>query len=436
MKPVNVGIIGFGTVGAGTAEVLLQNREVIRNRVGTDIVIRRIADLDVTSDRGVPIDPSVLVREAREVLEDPEVHIVAELMGGTGKAREYILEAMERGKHVVTANKALLAEHGREIYEAAERCGVDLAFEASVGAGIPIIGSLRGGLSANRVTSIMGILNGTSNYILTRMTERDQPYDQAVQEAIELGYAEDPPTLDVDGTDAAHKLAILISITFGAPAALSRIHREGIEGVSPEDIRFAQEFGYRIKLLAIARHGRDGVEARVHPAMIPADHILANVNGPYNAIHVEGDFVGPNLYYGLGAGRRSTGSAVASDIIYLAREIRQGMKNFMPPLAHARPLEPEITIRPMEALRSAYYFRFSALDRPGVLSRISGILGEHDISLSSVIQKGREINGSVPVVTLTHEALERNVVQALSRLDPLDILTHPTRVIRVEGGAS
>lgn len=433
MKSVNVGIIGFGTVGAGTAEVLLRNREIIRNRVGADIVIRRIADLDITSDRGVAVEPSVLTRDAEDVLSDPEIHIVAELMGGTGKAREFILTAMERGKHVVTANKALLAEHGREIYEAAGLHGVDLAFEASVGGGIPIIGSLRGGLSANRVTTIMGILNGTSNYILTRMTEKDQPYDRAVQEAIELGYAEDPPTLDVDGTDAAHKLAILISITFGAPAALERIHCEGIGRITPEDIRFADEFGYRIKLLAIARHSKEGVEARVHPAMIPKDHILANVNGPYNAIHLEGDFVGPNLYYGLGAGRRPTGSAVASDIIYLAREIRQGMKNFMPPLAHARPLETEIAIRPMAELRSAYYFRFSAMDRPGVLSRISGILGEHDISLSSVIQKGREINGSVPVVTLTHEALERNVMEALSRLDPLDILTHPTRVIRVEG---
>mgnify|MGYP006279724481 CR=1 FL=1 len=433
VKPVNVGIIGFGTVGAGTAEVLLQNREIIRNRVGAEIVIRRIADLDVASDRGVAVDPSILTRDAEEVVRDPEIQIVAELMGGTGKARELILAAMASGKHVVTANKALLAEHGKEIYEAAERHGVDLAFEASVGGGIPIIGSLRGGLSANRVTSIMGILNGTSNYILTRMTEKDQPYDEAVQEAIQLGYAEDPPTLDVDGTDAAHKLAILISITFGAPAALGRIHREGIDRITPEDIRFANEFGRRIKLLAIARNRNGRVEARVHPAMVPTDHILANVNGPYNAIYVEGDFVGPNLYYGLGAGRRPTGSAVASDIIYLAREIRQGMKNFMPPLAHARPLETEIDIQPMDELKSSYYFRFSALDRPGVLSRVAGILGEHEISLSSVIQKGREVNGSVPVVMLTHEALERNVNRALARLDPLDILTHPTMVIRVEG---
>ncbi|MFO7784579.1 MAG: homoserine dehydrogenase [Thermodesulfobacteriota bacterium] len=433
MKTVNVGIIGFGTVGAGTVEVLVKNRDIIRNRVGAEIVVRRIADLDVSSDRGVPIDPGILTHDAMDIIQDPEIHIVAELMGGVDKAREFILSAMEQGKHVVTANKALLAEHGREIYRAAERRGVDLAFEASVGAGIPIIGSLRGGLSANRVTLIMGILNGTSNYILTRMTEMDQPYGEAVREAIELGYAEDPPTLDVDGTDAAHKLAILISITFGVPASLDRIHREGIEKITPEDIRFADEFGYRIKLVAVARHSNGKVEARVHPTMIPKDHMLANVNGPFNAIYLEGDFVGPNLYYGLGAGRRPTGSAVASDIIYLAREIRQGMKNFMPPLAHARPLESEIDIQPMDELRSAYYFRFSALDRPGVLSRISGVLGEHDISLSSVIQKGREVNGSVPVVMLTHEARERDVIQALGRLDSLDILTHPTMMLRVQG---
>ncbi len=432
MKSVKVGIIGFGTVGAGTVEVLLKNRDVIRNRVGADVVVTRIADLDLVSDRGVPVDPEVLTVDAMDIIKDPEIQIVAELMGGVDKARRFILSAMEHGKHVVTANKALLAEHGGEIYEAAERCGVDLAFEASVGGGIPIIGSLRGGLSANRVVLIMGILNGTSNYILTRMTEMDQPYDEAVRQAIELGYAEDPPTLDVDGTDAAHKLAILIAITFGVPPSLARIHREGIERITPEDIRFADEFGYRVKLLALARHHDGRVEARVHPAMVPKDHMLANVNGPYNAIYLEGDFVGPNLYYGLGAGRRPTGSAVASDIICLAREIRQGIKDFMPPLAHARPLKSEIDIQPMDELRSTYYFRFSALDRPGVLSRISGILSEHEISLSSVIQKGRKLNGSVPVVMLTHEARESDVVKALARLDPLDILTRPTMMLRVQ----
>jgi len=434
MDRVNVGIIGFGTVGAGTVEALLRNRELIRNRVGADITVRRIADLDTETGRGIDVDPSILTRDAMEVINDPEIHIVAELMGGVGKAREYILEAMEKGKHVVTANKALLAEHGGEIYEAAERCGVDLAFEASVGGGIPIIGSLRGGLSANRITSIMGILNGTSNYILTRMTDVGKSYEDAVQEAIELGFAEDPPTLDVNGMDAAHKLAILISITFGVPAAFSRIHREGIDRLTPDDIRFAAEFGYQIKLLAIARNHNGRVEARVHPAMIPADHILANVKGSYNAIYLEGDFVGPNLYYGHGAGRKPTASAVASDIIYLAREIRHGMKHFMPPLAHARPQETEIDIIPIEELTCSYYFRFDVLDRPGVLSRISGILGDNDISLYSVLQKGRAEKGSVPVVMLTHEALERNVSRAISELEKLDTLIQPAMVIRVEAG--
>ncbi len=433
MKQVNVGVIGFGTVGAGTVEVLLENREIIRNRVGADITVRRIADLDLESDRGVKVPSSLLTRDAMEVINDPEIHIVAELMGGTGKAKEYILQAMEKGKHVVTANKALLAEYGGEIYESARIHGVDVAFEGAVGAGIPIIGSLRGGLSANRVKTIVGILNGTSNYILTRMTREGLPYDRAVREAISLGYAEDPPTLDVDGTDAAHKLAILISICFGVPASFGRIHREGIDRLTPEDIGFAREFGYAVKLLAVARQHGERVEARVHPAMIPEGHILANVNGPYNAVYLEGDFVGPNLYYGLGAGRRPTGSAVASDIIYLARQIRQGMENFMPPLAHARPREEEIDILPIEDLTSSYYFRFSALDQPGVLSRISGVLGEHGISLSSVIQKGREVNGSVPVVMLTHEAREGNVIRALAELGPLPVLTHPTVMVRVEG---
>ncbi|MFP3927275.1 MAG: homoserine dehydrogenase [Desulfobacteraceae bacterium] len=432
MKQVNVGVIGFGTVGAGTVEALLENREIIRNRVGADIVVRRIADLDAETDRGVSLAPGVLTRDAMEVIDDPEIHIVAELMGGTGKAKEYILRAMDKGKHVVTANKALLAEYGKEIYEAARLNEVDLAFEGSVGGGIPIIGSLRGGLSANRIGTIVGILNGTSNYILTRMSEEGMPYDQAVQEAISLGYAEDPPTLDVDGTDAAHKLAILISICFGVPAAFGRIHREGIDRLTPEDVGFAKEFGYSVKLLAVARRHGERVEARVHPTMIPGDHILANVNGPYNAVYLEGDFVGPNLYYGLGAGRHPTGSAVASDIIYLAREIRQGMKNFIPPLAHARPREEEIDILPIEDLTSAYYFRFSALDRPGVLSKISGILGENDISLSSVIQKGRRASGSVPVVMLTHEAEEGNVIRALAELDKLPVLTSPTVMVRVE----
>jgi homoserine dehydrogenase len=432
MSEINVGIIGFGTVGAGTVEILLQNRDMISDRVGSDIIVKKIADLDIKSDRGISLESGILTTDAMDVINDPQIHIVVELMGGMEKAKEYILKAMEKGKHVVTANKALLGEKGRGIYRAAEKFGVSLGFEASVGGGIPVIRSLREGLSANRIESIMGILNGTSNYILTRMTQKGLPYGQAVQEAMDLGYAEDPPTLDVSGTDAAHKLAILISIAFGIPVSFDSIYRQGIDKLTPEDISFASEFGYCLKLLAIAKNLGDRVEARVHPAMVPLNHIMANVNGAYNAIYLEGDFVGPNLYYGLGAGKRPTGSAVVSDIIYLARQIGHGVKSLIPPLAHARPQSDIISIQPIEELHSAYYFRFSALDRPGVLSKISGILGDHQISIHSMLQKGRETDGSVPVVILTHEAREKIVSEALSLMDQLDVLTDKTMVIRVE----
>ena len=432
MQQINVGIIGFGTVGAGAVEVLQNNGDIIANRVGSKIVVKKIADLDVDSDRGIPIKQGLLTREAMDVIEDPNIHIVVELIGGIEKAKEYLLRAMKNGKHVVTANKALLAEFGDEIYLAAEQNGVSIGFEASVGGGIPIVRSFREGLSANRIETIMGILNGTSNYILTEMTQKGLPYDQVVQEAIDHGYAEDPPTLDVDGTDAAHKLAILISIAFGTPVSFDSIYREGIDQLTPEDIRFATEFGYCIKLLAVARNIKGKVEARVHPAMVPLDHILANVNGVFNALYLEGDFVGPNLYYGLGAGGRPTGSAVVSDIVQLARQIRAKINTLMPPLAHVRPQGHSISIQPIEALNSAYYFRFAAIDKPGVLSKIAGILGKHQISIASVIQKGREVKGSVPVVMLTHEAQESSVRKALSMMDQLDVLTDKTMMVRVE----
>jgi len=432
MSKVNVGIIGFGTVGSGTVEALIENREIISNRAGTDVIIRKIADLDIKTKREVVVARELLTTRAMDVIEDPEIHIVVELIGGVKAAKEYILKAMKEGKHVVTANKALLAEHGQEIYQTADRYGVSLAFEASVGGGIPIIRALRSGLSANRIKTVMGILNGTSNYILTRMTRKGEPYNKVVQDAVDLGLAEDPPTLDVDGTDAAHKLAILISIAFGSPASFEEIYREGISSLTPDDIRFARELGYCIKLLAISRV-RDGrLEARVHPAMIPRDHILANVNGAYNAIYLDGDLVGPNLYYGLGAGKKPTASAVVSDIIDLARHIRPETHLIIPPLAHFDPHDKGLLIRPMEDLVSEYYFRVSALDKPGVLSTIAGILADQQISISSVIQKERETGGPVPVVMLTHEAVECNVQKAVSLIDQLDVVMDKTVMIRVE----
>jgi len=434
MQHINVGIIGFGTVGAGAVEILLQNRDIIHNRVGFPVVLKRIADIDTDSDRGIPIEQDVLTTDAMDVINDPEIDIVVELIGGIEHAKDYILKAMENGKHVVTANKALLAEYGREIYQGSIKYGVNLAFEASVGGGIPVIRSLREGLAANRIKIIMGILNGTSNYILTQMTQKGLPYRKAVQEAIDLGYAEDPPTLDINGTDAAHKLAILISIAFGIPASFDSIYREGIDRLTPEDINFANEFGYCLKLLAVAKDRGDRIEARVHPAMISLDHIMANVNEAYNAIYLEGDFVGPNLYYGMGAGRRPTGSAVVSDIMNLATQIQHGAKTTVPLSAQTPSLEHDLSIQPIEELHTAYYFRFSAIDKPGVLSKISGILGDHEISISSVLQKGRKINGSVPIVMMTHEAQESGVIEALSLMDRLDVLTDKTMVIRVEEG--
>jgi len=433
MQQVNVGIIGFGTVGAGTVEALLNNRETISSRVGSEIAVKRIADLDLAADRGIKLPPGILIRDADVIINDPDIHIVVELIGGLKKAKELILAALKNGKHVVTANKALLAEYGSEIYRTAEENGVNIAFEASVGGAIPVIRSIREGLSANNIKTIMGIVNGTSNYILTRMTQDGLPYAEAVAGAVKLGYAEDPPTLDVDGTDASHKLAILISVAFGAPVPFKSIYREGIDQLTPDDINFARDFGYNLKLLAIARIKEGKIEARVHPAMVPRNHIMANVNEAYNAIYVEGDFAGPSLYYGLGAGRRPTGSAVVSDIVSIARQIRSGAVILMPPLAHAK-VRNDISMQGIEDLITPYYFRFSATDKPGVLSKISGVLGDNNISISSVIQKGRGEKGAVPIVMLTHEAKERNVVKALKELSGLDILMDRTMMIRVEQG--
>ena len=432
MSEVKVGLIGFGTVGAGTVEVLATNRELIEDRVGAAIALKRIADLDIQSDRGVKVDHGLLTTDAMEIINDPEIDVVVELIGGCDEAMEYILMAMERGKHVVTANKALIAQHGNELFEAAERCGVDIAFEASVGGGIPIIRALREGLAANQIQAVLAILNGTSNYILTRMTEEGLSFDDALALAQRLGYAEADSTLDIDGSDAAHKLTIIVSLVFGYPCKYEDVYREGIGEISPEDIRFAAEFGYCVKLLAIARRVDDQIEARLHPAFVPLDHILANVKEAYNAIYMEGDFVGPTLFYGLGAGRRPTGSAVVSDIMDIARNQIKGIARRVSPLSFARSPVVELSLRPMDQVICDYYFRVSAVDRPGVLSRISGVLGANNISIASVIQKKREAHGSVPVVMLTHEARERDVRKSLEIIDKLDVVTEKTVLFRVE----
>lgn len=432
MPKLHVGMIGFGTVGAGVAEILLNNRQLIGDRVGGEIVLKRIADLDIHSDRGVRIDPAILTTDAMEVIDDPEIEVVVELIGGYDQALDYIAMAMERGKHVVSANKALIATHGKELFEIAERYDVDIAFGASVAGGIPIIKALKEGLAANRIQSVLAILNGTSNYILTRMTQEGLSFQEALSTAKRLGYAEADPTLDIDGSDAAHKLTIIISLAFGFPFSYEDIHKEGIDVVSPEDITFAGELGYCVKLMAIARQSGDHIEARVHPAFVPKDHILANVNEAYNAVYVEGDSVGSTLFYGLGAGRKPTGSAVVADLVDMARNHIKGITRRVSPLSFSRSPAKVLSLKPMDEIRTDYYFRVSAVDRPGVLSKISGILGDHDISIAAVIQKKREAHSAVPVVMLTHEARERDVRKSLEIIDKLDIVTEKTVIFRVE----
>jgi len=434
MDHINVGIIGFGTVGAGTAEVLIKNRDIITKRVGIDIRLKKIADLDLETDRGIDLPAEVLTKDASEIMDDPDIDIVVELIGGMTTAKEFIVRSMKNNKHIVTANKALLAEYGDELYTTAKENNVNLAFEAAVGGGIPVIGALRDGLAANNIHTMIGILNGTSNYILTRMAQDGLPYQDAVNGAMELGYAEDPPTLDVDGTDAAHKLALLISVAFGVPAPFENIYREGIDRLTPEDILFADEFGYCLKLLTVARNLGGEIEARVHPAMLPKDHILSNVNDAFNAVFIDGDFVGPTLYYGQGSGKRPTGSAVVSDIMEIARKIKMGLNSPAPSLGFCDATGQSVKIQSMDKLKTSYYFRFLAIDKPGVLSKIAGILGDNNISISSVIQKGRETDGAVPVVILTHEAMERDVNKALELIDKLDVLKGKTMMIRVEEG--
>jgi homoserine dehydrogenase len=413
-------------------EILLNNRRLIEDRIGGQIVLKRIADLDIHSDRGVHVDPALLTTDAMEIIDDPEIDVVVELIGGCDQALDYISMAMQRGKHVVSANKALIATHGKQLFEMAERYDVDISFGASVAGGIPIIKALREGLAANRIQSVLAILNGTSNYILTRMTKEGLCFQEALSTAQRLRYAEADPTLDINGSDAAHKLTIIISLAFGFPFSYGDIYKEGIDMVSPEDIQFAGEFGYCVKLLAIAKQAGEHIEARVHPAFVPRDHILANVNEAYNAVYVEGDAVGQCLFYGLGAGRRPTGSAVVADLVDMARNHIKGITRRVSPLSFSRPPSKELSLKPMDEVMTDYYFRVTALDRPGVLSTISGILGEHNISIAAVIQKKREAHGAVPVVMLTHEAREQDVRKSLELIDKLDVVADKTVVFRVE----
>ena len=435
---VGVGLVGLGTIGTGVAKVLRQNADVIAQRLGFPLRLVRIADIDTARDRGIDLSGIRFDADAEGLIRDPEVAIVIELIGGTGAARRLTLAAIEQGKHVVTANKALLALHGREIFAAAARRGVDVAFEASVGGGIPILRSLREGLAANRIRSLHGIVNGTTNYVLTEMEKTAAPFEAVLKRAQELGYAEADPSFDVDGIDAAHKLTLLLAMAFGAELTYKEIPTEGIRGITPLDFEAAEEFGYRLKMLAIGRErmgsdGRRAIEARVHPTLIPADSLLSKVDGAMNAIAVHGDAVGRMLFYGAGAGELPTASAVVGDLMEIAREVRRGSQGRVAPLSflpdHLEPLP----VVPLGELLGRSYLVFQAQDRPGVLGHIASALGEHGISIESVLQKKQSAaGGSVPVLLFTHPAREDAVRRALAKIDRLPEITAPTRLVRIE----
>ena len=432
MKAIKVGLIGFGTVGGGVVRLLLERSELLQSRLGLPLVLKKVADVDLARPRPMSLPPGVLTSRNQDILDDPEIDIVVELIGGVEAAREVVLTAIDRGKHVVTANKALLALHGNEILAAAAAQGLEVAFEASVCGGIPIILALRQGLAANRIREILGILNGTTNYILSRMSQENSTFAQALAEAQAQGYAEADPSLDVEGVDAAHKLAILMALAYGARIDFAAIHVEGISKLEPLDLQFAREFGYAVKLLAITRDEGPALEARVHPTLIPRDHMLASVGGAFNAVYLTGDAVGPLLLSGQGAGALPTASAVVSDLLDLAHNLKVGVKRRLPPLGAEAALKTHRAVKPMAEVVTNYYFRFAAKDRPGVLSQISGILGKHQISIAAVIQKGREVKGAVPIVMITHEAQEAAVQQALGEIDALPVVSPPTVFYRIE----
>jgi homoserine dehydrogenase len=436
VRHVRLGLLGLGTVGAGVVKLLDAQRATLEERAGCRLELGAIADLDTTTPReGLDVQDLKrrgLFKSADEILRDPDTAVVIELIGGLEPARTFILKALTNGKHVVTANKALLAHHGVELYETARRHGVTLAFEAAVAGGIPLIRSVKDGLVANRILSVFGIVNGTCNYILTKMTDEGLDFGMVLKEAQAQGYAEADPTFDIEGNDSAHKLQILVTLAFRTFVDLKDIHTEGITKVSAQDIEYARELGYRIKLLAIAKATAAGVEARVHPTMIPARSPLAAVSGVFNAVFITGDAVGDLMFYGRGAGQLPTASAVWSDILEIAHRRAHDIPStgLELPSAAANAL----SLQPMDNVRTSYYLRVMAQDRPGVLSRITGVLGENDISIASMIQKGRGPREAVPVVMMTHEARERDMRRALSAIDRLADVASATTMIRVEGG--
>ncbi len=425
-------MIGFGTIGTGVIKLLQRNRAAIRDRLGATLDLVRVADIDTTRDRGVKLGRGVLVGDAQLVLRDPAIDIVIELMGGTGVARRFVLEAIAAEKDVVTANKALLAHHGAEIVQAAERQGVQIGFEASVGGGIPIIRTLKEGLCGDRNLAVYGIVNGTSNYILSRMSEEGGEFAEVLRAAQAGGLAEADPSFDVDGIDAAHKLTLLIQLAFGVRIPFDDISVEGIRHVSQADIAYAREFEYAIKSLAVAKRSGDRIEASVRPTMVPRRHQLAAVNGALNAIVVQGDALGSSMYVGAGAGMMPTATAVVADLMDVARNRLHDSRARVPPLGYPLRAQRRARLVAGDDLRGEYYLRFMVVDRPGVMARIAGILGANDISIAAVIQREREHGRVVPIVIRTHDAREKALRKAVHAIDRLKIVRGRTATMRIE----
>ena len=430
MKEIGVGLLGFGTVGAGVVDGLARNRELLRTRLGVDVVLRRIGDLDVTSDRGVKVDPAIMTTDAMEVIADPNVDIVVELIGGCGIAKKLVMAALDAGKPVVTANKKLLAEFGTEIFDLAAKKGVDIYFGASVGGGIPIIRVLREGLVGNAVNHIHGILNGTCNYILTRMEKEGLPFDQVLADAQRLGYAEANPALDIDGFDTAHKALILAALSYGFTAPLSSITVEGIRGLDGKDVKYAAELGYRIKLVAtVGREGND-IEVFVAPTLVPFSHMLSSVSGVFNAVMVNSDLADNTLYYGRGAGRAPTASTVIGDIADIAKNLKDGVIRH-PVVIHKT--SEALRLRPTADMKHAFYLRLAIREQPGALGCFTSILGKHNVSIASVIQKDalEDKDGGVTVVTITHAAREADLEAALAEIATSGVITEQPVRLRI-----
>ena len=425
---VRVGLIGFGTIGRGVAKLFLNSSAIINKKSGIKVELKKICDIDIQTDRGIKIPKGMLTNDINELLNDPEIDIIIELIGGYKPAFDFVMRALNAGKHVVTANKALLSKYWDEIANAAGKNKVDIMAEASVGGGIPILRGMDKGLAANRIEKIMAILNGTCNYILTKMTLDKMSFDAALKEAQAKGFAEADPTLDIEGFDTMHKIVILSTMAFGTRVKESDVPVEGIKDVDYTDIQYADEFGYVMKLLAVAEKEGNQADVRVHPVLINKKHLLASVNYEFNAIYLKGDAVGETLFYGRGAGEMPTASAVLSDVIYIARNISHGMSrndSFVP--EKTKPVE----IIKLGTAVSKYYLRFNVVDKPGVLANVAGILGKNDISIESVIQKVQDTHSKVPVVIMTYGAKEADLKKALKKIDAMEYVKQKTVVYRV-----